>query len=117
MGGQMICIYVSLMGAVCMSEVMITTVLINSEQNLSATRTPVGYRFILLIIRPFVWVYNRTMVMFLCFYGIYGCFYTIFVIGIVCDRLCESEFSAETQEVGLQMLLVPFTVPNYLLKI
>ena len=112
--GQIICVYISLVTAACMSEMMITTVLINSEQNLSLTRTPVGYRFILLIIRPFVWVYNRTMVMMLCFYAIYGLMYSIFMVGIVCDYWCQSYRCAETQKVGLQMLLTPFTVPEYL---
>eukprot|EP01084_Bolivina_argentea_P274103 467103_1 len=81
------------------------------------TRTPMGYRFILLIIRPFVWVYNRTMVMFLCFYAIYGLIYTVFIVGFLCDYMCKNYYTAETQKVGLQMLLVPFTVPSYLTNI
>ena len=97
-----------------MSEMMITTVLINSEQNLSITRTPIGYRIILLIIRPFVWVYNRTMVMFLCFYALYGLMYSIFVVALVADYMCPSEAASDTQKVALQMLTVPFTVPEYL---
>ena len=112
--GQITCVYIAVLVAVCMSEVMITTVLINSEQNLSVTRTPMGYRIILLFIRPFVWVYNRTMVMFLCFYAIYGLMYSLFVVGIVADYLCDSSRCAEAQQVGLQMLIVPFTVPEYL---
>lgn len=97
-----------------MGEMMITTVLINSEQNLSLTRTPPGYRVILLVIRPFVWVYNRTMIMFLCFYAIYGLMYSVFAVALVADTLCDSYPCADTQKVGLQMLTVPFTVPEYL---
>merc|ERR1719242_1737243 len=97
-----------------MSELMISTVLINSEHNLCVERTPRRYRLILLVIRPFVWVYNRTMVMFLCFYSIYGLMYTLFVAGWVSDYFCESARCAETQKAGLEMLLVPFTVPTYL---
>ena len=81
--GQVICVYVAVIAAVCnmsattvfthciqqhfpsfhvlfvqtmMSELMISTVLINSEHNLCAERTPRLYRLILLVIRPFVWV-------------------------------------------------------------
>eukprot|EP01083_Nonionella_stella_P072205 194512_1 len=115
--GQIVVIYTSVLAAVFMSEVMITTVLINSEQNLSVRRTPMSYRFILLIIRPFVWVYNRTMVMFLCFYSIYGLMYTLFVVGFLCDMYCDSFYSKENQKLGLRMLLVPFTHPSYLLNI
>eukprot|EP01084_Bolivina_argentea_P274104 467108_1 len=115
--GPIICVYIGVLAASFMSEMMMTTVLINSEQNLSMTRTPMGYRFILLIIRPFVWVYNRTMVMFLCFYAIYGLIYTVFIVGFLCDYMCKNYYTAETQKVGLQMLLVPFTVPSYLTNI
>lgn len=111
---QIICIYVSMIIAVVMSEIMISIVLVNSEQNLSKTRTPMVYRVILFIIRPFVWVYNRTMVIFLCFYSIYGCIYVLFVLGALCDHYCLNEHCSDLQNIGIHILFVPFTVPNYL---
>lgn len=113
--GSMICIFIAIVSAVFMSEMMITVVLINSEHNLSATRTPTWCRVVLLFLRPIVWVYNRTMVMFLCFYSLYGLLYVVFLAGAYTDYYCNSARVTEAQGVGVQMLLVPFTVPDYLL--
>merc|ERR1719295_1119322 len=113
---SMICIFAALVFAVWMSEMMITIVLINSEHNLSQKRTPFWVRAVLLFLRPIVWVYNRTMVMFLCFYALYGMIYTVFLIGAYADYYCYSADVGQAQGVGVQMLLVPFTVPDYLFR-
>ena len=54
--------------------------------------------------------------MFLCFYSIYGLLYTIFLVAWICDRYCESSDAQRLEGIGLQMVLVPFTVPGYLLN-
>jgi len=113
---SMICIFVAIVFAVWMSEMMITIVLINSEQNLSVTRTPYKIRVVLLFLRPIVWVYNRTMVMFLCFYALYGLIYTVFIAGAYADYYCYSANVNEAYGVGVQMLVIPFTVPDYLFR-
>jgi len=113
---SMICIFVAIVFAVWMSEMMITIVLINSEQNLSVARTPYKIRVVLLFLRPIVWVYNRTMVMFLCFYALYGLIYTVFIAGAYADYYCYSANVNEAYGVGVQMLVIPFTVPDYLFR-
>ena len=110
---QIFLIFVALCTSIFACELMITTCVVNSGQNLSP-QTPRLYNVILWLIRPIVWVYNRTMSMFICFYAFYGCFYGLFVIGAVCDRYCTINASKELQTVGLKLLTVPFTRPDYL---
>ena len=80
-------------------ELIITTTLVNSEQNLK-NNTPTYHRFILFLLRPIVWVYNRAVTFFICFYAFYLYIYTICMVGWVCDYFCESGKCTQVQHLG-----------------
>merc|ERR1711902_125621 len=54
--------------------------------------------------------------MFLCFYALYGLIYTVFIAGAYADYYCYSANVNEAYGVGVQMLVIPFTVPDYLFR-
>lgn len=86
----------------------------NAAQNLRDD-IPYNWSIFLFFTRPLVWVYNRTICMFVSFYIYFGAACTIFGVGSVTTIQCTNSFAAGMYQVGLYILLAPFVDPLYLL--
>ena len=104
-----ICLAVSL----ATTEVMITTVMVNAAQNLRDD-IPSNWSVFLFFARPLLWVYNRTICMFICFYLYFGVSCTILGVGSVTTYKCSNEFGKNMWQIGVYILLAPFVNPLYL---
>jgi len=104
-------VYFVLFLSTVITEIMITTVMVNSSENL-LPKIPKKVDAFLFLTRPSIWVYNRLLVMFVTFY----CFYFLFGIGPFCASLCPVDDVKQVRHIGTAIFTLPFKDVLYLFK-
>jgi len=108
---SLVMIWFDLVLAVWTSELLITTVVLNSIVHVDAQRTHPCMHVFLFVTRPLLWVYNRLIVMFVAFYCYY---YLVFAITPITLGVCSIAEIKEMRHIGVVTLLLPFNNVLYL---
>eukprot|EP01083_Nonionella_stella_P099565 279952_1 len=100
------------------AEILITTVQVNSINNIDQYRLRQEKKswlinVFLFVTRPILWVYNRLIVMFISFYCYY---YLLFAVGPVTTYICPIADIRSLRDIGVSTLLLPFHNVLYLFE-